>query len=65
MAKKEKRFVRVHSESSLFVDTCIIVDRQTGVNYLMVNSPSGNGLTPLLDRDGRPIISSTIDLEEA
>lgn len=65
MAKKEKRFVRVHSESSLFTDTGIIVDRQTGVNYLLVSSSTGNGLTPLLDRDGRPIISSTIDLEEA
>lgn len=65
MAKKEKRFVRTSSESGLLLDTTILVDRETGVNYLLVSSSSGSGITPLLDRDGRPIISGTLDLEEA
>ena len=58
MAKKEKRFVRVHSESSLFTDTGIIVDRQTGVNYLYAAGSYGGGVTPLLNRDGTPVITS-------
>ena len=35
----------------------ILVDKQTGVNYLFVASGYAGGLTPLLDRDGKPVIS--------
>ena len=35
----------------------ILVDRQTGVNYLFVASGYSGGLTPLLDREGKPIVS--------
>ena len=38
-------------------DSVIIVDKETGVNYLMVRSGYGAGLTPLIDADGKPIIS--------
>ena len=31
MAKKEKRFVQTHVESSVFENTAIWVDRETGV----------------------------------
>ena len=55
MAKKEERFITVHSEN--FGSEMILVDRLTGVNYLFVQSGYAGGLTPLLDRDGRPIIS--------
>ena len=57
MAKKEKRFVQTHVESSVFENTAIWVDRETGVNYLFVSSGESGGLTPLLGRDGRPVIS--------
>ena len=55
MAKKNERFVKVYSENM----GCekILVDRQTGVNYLFVESGYAGGLTPLLDRDGKPIIT--------
>lgn len=36
----------------------IWLDTQTGVNYLYhAASGFGGGLTPLLDRDGRPVIT--------
>jgi len=56
---KEKRFLVTHSENaSLTIDTKILVDQETGVNYLLVNSGYGAGLTPLLDRTGKPVITA-------
>lgn len=57
MAKKEKRFVSIYSESGFNTSQRILVDTITGVNYLYVGSGYGGGLTPLLDRDGNPVIS--------
>ena len=31
-------------------------DKHTGVQYLLVIHENGSGLTPLLDKDGRPVI---------
>ena len=56
MAKKEARFVKTWSDGA-FGSNEIWVDRQTGVNYLFVQSGYAGGLTPLLDREGKPIIS--------
>ena len=50
---KEKRFVRVYSEGAL-TSFEIFVDTQTGVNYLFHQSGHAGGLTPLLDREGKP-----------
>lgn len=36
-------------------------DKQTGVNYLYHASGYSGGVTPLLDRDGKPIISPVIN----
>ena len=52
MEKKKKRFVRTYTQGA-FGTTEIWVDTQTGVNYLF----QASGLTALLDRDGKPIIS--------
>ena len=38
-------------------DAIVIVDKETGVNYLFVCRGSGGGLTPLLDANGKPIIT--------
>ena len=62
MAKKEERFVKVHSEA--MGTRTILVDKKTGVNYLFVQSGYAGGLTPLLDRDGKPIVS-TLPVEES
>ena len=35
----------------------ILVDQETGVNYLLIKSGYGLALTPLLDKDGKPIIT--------
>ena len=35
----------------------ILVDRETGVNYLFVQTGYAGGLTPLLDADGKPVIT--------
>ena len=56
MAKKEERFVKVYSEN--LGSEFILVDKKTGVNYLFVQSGYAGGLTPLLDREGKPIITS-------
>ena len=56
MAKKEKRFIKTYSQDLGGMQ--IYVDKQTGVNYLYVSGGYGGGLTPLLNRDGTPIITS-------
>ena len=54
----EKRFEFKDAEKSAFMtDAVIIVDKETGVNYLMVRSGYGAGLTPLIDADGKPIVT--------
>ena len=57
MAKKEKRFVRILVETGFASGNELWVDTQTGVTYLWHSSGYGGGLTVLLDRDGRPVIS--------
>ena len=55
MAKKNERFIKVHSEN--LGSEMIIVDKKTGVNYLFIQSGYAGGLTPLLNRDGIPIVT--------
>lgn len=68
MAKKDKRFQVVHRESpagGMMMETVILVDTFTGVLYLQAVNGYGGGLTPLLDRDGKPMIwDSAQPLEE-
>lgn len=61
MAKKEKRFIKVHSEALGSVE--IWVDKETGVNYLFKTSGYAGGLCPLLDAEGKPVITP-VSLEE-
>ena len=53
---KEKRFVKTWSDGA-FGSNEIWVDRQTGVNYLFHASGYAGGLTVLVDRDGKPVIT--------
>ena len=59
MAKKD-RFEKIYSQGSINV-TEIWVDKETGVNYIFHASGSAGGMTPLLDRDGKPVISPVIN----
>lgn len=53
---KEKRFEKVYSQSAGSVE--ILLDRETGVNYLFRISGYAGGLTVLLDKEGKPVITS-------
>lgn len=53
---KDDRFVKIHAEGAFNV-TEIWVDKKTGVNYLFHTSGYAGGLTPLLNRDGTPVIT--------
>lgn len=59
MSKEMKRFVWRDSEGFL-KETRIIVDTMTGVNYLFVHEGYAGGLTPLLDADGKPIVTRVV-----
>lgn len=56
MDNKEKRFVKKYSQGKIDV-TEIWVDTKTGVNYLYHHAGYSGGLTPLLDAEGKPIIT--------
>ena len=61
---KEKRFVKLYEESiGLMGAAYILVDTQTGVHYLVAQNGTIGGLTPLLDAEGRPVITLA-DVEE-
>ena len=62
MAKKEERFIRIHSEN--FGSEIILVDKLTGVNYLFVQSGYAGGLTPLLKADGTPVVTPVSQFRE-
>lgn len=63
MAKE--RFVETYSQGVTNVRK-IIVDTETGVNYVLMssNKTTGCGLTVLLDQDGKPVITPVTSLKE-
>ena len=60
---KDSRFVKVYSDGA-FGSNEIWVDKLTGVNYLLHPAGYAGGLTPLLNRDGTPVITSVPREEE-
>lgn len=61
MAKKNsERFEKIYSQGMTNI-TEIWVDKETGVNYLFHASGYAGGLTPLLNKDGSPVISSVVN----
>lgn len=57
---KEKRFERIYKQSTMTSTVAIFVDKQTGVNYVFCQSGYAGGLTPLLDREGKPVITPIV-----
>ena len=53
---KEKRFEKVYSQSMGSME--IWVDKETGVHYLFHHNGYAGGMTVLLDKDGKPVITS-------
>ncbi|MCM1256778.1 MAG: DUF6440 family protein [Roseburia sp.] len=60
MAEKE-RFEKVFSQGKWNVATEIWVDKETGVNYVFHASGYAGGMTVLLDRDGKPVVSPIVN----
>ncbi len=56
---KEKRFIKTYSQD--MGSTIILVDRKTGVNYLFSSSSYAGGMTVLLDKEGKPVITPIED----
>ncbi|KAI4441988.1 xylan 1,4-beta-xylosidase [Schaedlerella arabinosiphila] len=58
MAKGKDRFVEVYSQGITNVAK-IIVDTETGVNYLLASHDLrvGTGLTVMMDQDGKPVVT--------
>ena len=59
MAKpnKDKRFIVKEKYGGFSIGTYVLVDRETGVNYLYANSGYSGGLTVLVDADGKPVVT--------
>ncbi len=51
-----ERFVKVYSQGKLN-SMEIWVDKETGVNYIFHQSGYAGGMTVLLDKDGKPVIT--------
>lgn len=58
----QKRFIQTYVQGTLDV-TEIFVDRETGINYIFRASGNAGGLTPLLNRDGTPVVTTVLDEE--
>ena len=64
MKNKDTRFVIVLKEGNSLKDEGlrqILVDKETGVNYLALKSGYGLGITPMLDKDGKSIVTEIED----
>ncbi|MBQ6359914.1 MAG: hypothetical protein IJJ25_02025 [Lachnospiraceae bacterium] len=60
MANKEKRFKVVFKDGGQLAEDGvrqILVDLETGVNYLVWKSGYAGGITPLLDSEGNVVIT--------
>ena len=58
MSKTNERFEKIYTQGKLNF-TEIWVDKETGVNYFFHAAGNAGGLTPLLDKDGNPIITKS------
>lgn len=61
---KENRFVEVESYGTISEKFNIVVDLVTGVNYIKLSSSYGASITPLLDSDGKVVVSSQSEINE-
>ena len=60
MSKDENRFKVLYKDGSQIKDAGvrqILVDTETGVNYLVWKSGYAGGITPLLDAEGNVIVT--------
>ena len=58
--KKDERFVVIQKEGSQLKDSGfrqLLVDKETGVTYLLWKAGYGSAITPLINKDGTQIIT--------
>lgn len=55
--QKKKRFETTYSNIGMSESQAVILDTETGVNYLWVRGTLGGGLTPLYDSNGDIMIT--------
>lgn len=51
-----KRFEKIYTQGTIDVVE-IWLDKETGVSYLFHRNGNSGGLTPLLDTDGKPVVT--------
>jgi len=54
---KDRFDIKERENMGFITEASIVIDKETGVNYLFVQRGYGGGLTPLLDSEGKPIIT--------
>lgn len=55
---KNDRFEKIYSQGKIST-TEILVDKETGVNYIFHQNGYAGGMTVLLDKDGKPVVTQT------
>lgn len=56
MAKNNERFKKIYTQGTISLME-IWVDKETGVNYLFREDGNAAGLTVLVDKNGKPIVT--------
>ena len=62
MAKNDRRFTVVYKDGSELGESGsrrILVDKETGVHYIIWKSGYAGGITPLLGSDGKPVVTKS------
>ena len=58
--KKNERFERTYTQGAVSLIE-IWVDKETGVNYMFHQNGYSGGLTPLLDAEGKPLVTPVLN----
>lgn len=56
MSDKSSRFIKTYTQGIVSIME-IWVDTLTGVNYIFHRDGNAAGFTPLLDKDGKPVVT--------
>ena len=58
MENQNDRFIIIHKNrlEGLTKEANIVLDKITGVQYLLSTTPNGMGLTVLVDQNGKPLL---------
>ena len=51
------RFEKIYTQGKITI-TEVWVDKETGVNYIWHRDGYAGGLTPLLDAEGKPVVTA-------